>query len=263
MSFLLEYACISNTGKCRSNNQDNFFCVDTFLYSDNNGTKEIIHDTIDVNTRRAFCVFDGMGGEYNGEMASYLASKRASDYFTSDKSFRNTINDLLAFCNTANNDICKYAKDNSIPSMGTTGAILLFDKNGINLCNIGDSKIYRFSKGGLEQLSEDHLGIAAYGLKPPLSQNLGIPEDELIIEPYTASGCYNVGDKYLICSDGLTDMVANDVIADILKSESTAKAAKALVDEALNNGGKDNITLIVIEIQKSKSFIKRLFGKRG
>lgn len=263
MSFLLEYACVSHTGKCRSNNQDNFFCIDTYLNSDNNGSKEIIHDTVNVNAHRAFCVFDGMGGEYNGEMAAYLASKRASDYFASDKFSQNTIKDLLAFCNTANKDICKYAKDNSIPSMGTTAAILLFDKIGINLCNIGDSKIFRLSKGGLEQLSEDHLGIAAYGLKPPLSQNLGIPEDELIIEPYTASGYYNVGDKYLICSDGLTDMVANDVIADILGSESASKAAKVLADEALNNGGKDNITLIVIEILKSKSFIKRLFGKRG
>ncbi len=261
MSFLLEYACVSHTGKCRSNNQDNFFCVDAYLNSDNIGTKEIIHNTIDVNARRAFCVFDGMGGEYKGEIAAFLASKRASDFNVPNISSQDSVKDLLGFCKRANNDICKYAKDNNIPSMGTTAAILLFDKRGIYLCNIGDSKIFRFSNGGLEQLSEDHLGIAAYGLKPPLSQNLGIPEDELIIEPYTASGYYNVSDKYLICSDGLTDMVTKEVIADVLRSKSAEEAAKALLEEALKNGGKDNITLIVVEIHRSKSFIRRLFGR--
>ena len=72
--------------------------------------------------------------------------------------------------------------------MGTTAAILAFTGNGVTLCNIGDSKIFRFCDGELEQISKDHVTVAAYGVKPPLSQNLGISPTELIIDPYLAQG---------------------------------------------------------------------------
>ena len=186
-----------------------------------------------------------MGGECHGEIASYLASKRAASLDTYSD---NPIEDLLRLCKDANDDICRYALENQIPSMGTTAAILLFDKRRIHLCNIGDSKIFRCSEDGLEQISEDHLGVAAFGLKPPLSQNLGIPESELVIAPYTTSGYYNVGDKYLICSDGLTDMVPPETIRRILHNNPPNRAVEALTEEALKNGGKDNITIVVVEI---------------
>ena len=67
--------------------------------------------------------------------------------------------------------------------MGTTAAILVFGKREIGLCNIGDSKIFRFAQNRLEQISVDHYAVGVYGRKPPLSQNLGIPEKELLIDP--------------------------------------------------------------------------------
>lgn len=258
MVYLLEYACTSNIGKCRMNNEDNFTCMGTYLESDNTGTQELLSSKTDTSVFRLFGVFDGMGGEYHGEIASYLASKRAASF---KECSDNPIEDLINLCKDANEDICKYASENEIPSMGTTAAILLFDKKRIYLCNIGDSRIYRYSEDGLEQISEDHLGVAAFGIKPPLSQNLGIPEDELVIEPYTTSGYYNTGDKYLICSDGLTDMVTPEEVKTILHKNSPSKAASILTDEALKNGGKDNITVIVIEIQRSNGFWKNLFRK--
>ncbi len=258
MKYLLEYACISHIGKCRSNNQDNFSCTGSFMECENVGTSEPICSRTDTATPRLFAVFDGMGGEYQGEVASYIASRKAAglNVFTEKPP-----EDILSLCKNINVEICQYADRNGIPSMGTTAAILLFDKRRIHLCNIGDSKIFRWSKDGLEQLSEDHLGIAAFGAKPPLSQNLGIPETELIIAPYTVSGYYNIGDKYLICSDGLTDMVSLETIKTVLCDNSPCAAAFMLTEEALNNGGKDNITLIVIEIQRQKFSWKELFGK--
>lgn len=258
VSYLLEYACISHIGKCRANNQDNFVCMNIGLESNNRGTKETVCNQVFVKSPCVFGVFDGMGGEYNGEIAAYLASKRA---ITFDFSSERPIDNLLDFCKSANEDICRYTEENQIPFAGTTAAVLLFDKKRIHLCNIGDSKIYRYSENILVQLSEDHLGVAAFGLKPPLTQNLGIPESELIISPYTASMSYHTGDKYLICSDGLSDMVPTDTIANILKNASPFEAAEHLTIEALNHGGKDNITLIVIEIQCAKKPLSWFLGK--
>ena len=137
--------------------------------------------------------------------------------------------------------------------MGTTAAILKFAKDRIYLCNIGDSKIFRFSKGTLQQLSFDHVCPSESQEKPPLSQNLGIPESETVISPYIATADYQVGDLYLICSDGLTDMVTLSEIEDLFISEKE-HAAEPLLRLALENGGRDNITLILLHVKKKKLF---------
>ena len=186
-----------------------------------------------------------MGGEECGEVAAYIAAKGAAALQASD----NAAVSLFEFCRKANQDICDYAALHNIASMGTTAAMLAFTGEEIALCNIGDSKIFRFYNGMLEQISKDHTAASPYGIKPPLLQNLGIPPDELIIEPYLAHGTYNVGDVYLLCSDGLTDMVPEDEIAPLLAANPAEKAASLLFEKALANGGKDNITLILCKIE--------------
>ena len=191
-----------------------------------------------------FGVFDGMGGEEQGEMASLIAAKDASKI----QFGKDITQDLKKYCMTANESICQYADDNMIFSMGTTAAILVFAKKEIVLCNIGDSKVFRISDKKIEQISFDHVAISVFGKKPPLSQNLGIPPDELKIEPYLSTGKYHDGDLYLICSDGLTDMVETDTIAQIATNKPFEDAAKSLLETALKNGGKDNITLVLIKV---------------
>lgn len=137
-----------------------------------------------------------------------------------------------------------------------------FAKNKIGICNIGDSKIFQLTKGDIQQISYDHIGASAFGVKPPLTQNLGIPENEMIISPYIATGAYLNGDKYLICSDGLTDMVDIESIKRIMCDNTNAIAAKMLLDEALKKGGKDNITFILISIEKSKRLFMKKKGKK-
>ena len=204
-----------------------------------------------------FGVFDGMGGEECGEIASFLAAKKAEEF----KPGEDLTADLRKYCSDANGSICRYAEDHSVFSMGTTAAILAFDEKEIMLCNIGDSKIFRLSDGKMDQISYDHVAISAFGTKPPLSQNLGIPPEEMIISPYFSKGTYHDGDVYLICSDGLTDMVKNDVIAQIVFDNPLDKAIELLVSTALENGGKDNVTAILLRIDRKTCAFKRLFRR--
>jgi protein phosphatase len=262
MAYNIAYFYTSNTGKCRKMNQDNFFCDGHFLHYENDGTDGICTGEIPVEKNPVFCVFDGMGGEECGEIAAYLATEQVKQHsFDGDME-----TDFRDFCADANRSICERIQQEGITSMGTTAAMLRFAKTGYGLCNIGDSKIFLLSDGLLTQLSYDHVGLAPFGRKPPLLQNLGIPEDELQIDTYVALGDYREADIYLICSDGLTDMVSEDRIQQILTENPGEQAAQLLLDEALDNGGRDNVTFILLYITKKerKRFWKevRLWRKR-
>lgn len=212
--------------------------------------------TIYSNKPTLVGIFDGMGGEECGEIASLIAAKCAAETVIEN----NSIDSLVNYCKNANERICEYAKKNSIWSMGTTAALLAFANTEISLCNIGDSKIFQFIDGKFEQISMDHNISVAPGLKPQLSQNLGIPTSEMIIEPYIAHGEYNDGDVYLICSDGLTDMVTIDEIIDVLKETRFEESVNKLLELALLKGGKDNITIILCKVlreRRSSKIIER------
>lgn len=254
MHYKIHYSCLSHIGNVRSINQDNFICDGRYMDMSDTGFQFPMSGTKMSDDMPVFGIFDGMGGEECGEIASYIASKNASDI----KIGKDVMEDLSQFCHKANHDICEYAALNDVSAMGTTAAILVFTDKGVSLCNIGDSKIFRLCDKSIEQISKDHVSVSAYGVKPPLSQNLGIPPNELIIDPYFARGAYNDGDVYLICSDGLTDMVSVDEMAEMLISKPIEEAASLLLDKALANGGKDNTTIILCKIERqSGCFFKR------
>ena len=260
MSWNIRYVCLSHTGRIRKNNEDNFICLSRYMEYDNKGTEAPVEGRFLPDSPRLLGVFDGMGGEELGEMASFLAAETAAG-----TSFEGDPEEaLVGFCRYANRRICQYADRNNISSMGTTAAVLLFRPDGVRVCNVGDSRIYLDSGKKLIQLSEDHVIPMEGRKKPPLSQNLGIPEDELLIEPYIAFRKYRSGDVYLVCSDGLTDMVPEEEIGRILRTGSLTDAAAALRDRALENGGRDNVTVLLCRIEKKKgallTFLGRLFG---
>ncbi len=249
MSNKIEYYYTCHIGKCRKLNQDNFFCDVDYLSYENNGTEEFKKGNKKVVSPSVFAVLDGMGGEEKGEMAAYIGAKTLSSFeFKKDIS-----SSCIEYCKIANNEICKYAEENNICSMGSTVAMLVFSKKQITMCNVGDSKVFLFSDKKLEQISFDHVAVSSFGRKPPLSQNLGIPEKEILISPYISVGKYNKGDAYLICSDGLTDMVSVSEIEQILLKNKREKAIKALLEKALENGGRDNITIVLIYVKKGFS----------
>ncbi len=250
MYYEINFSAVSNIGNVRKVNQDNLICNGQYIDLENKDADFRNSGTVNSKKTTLFGIFDGMGGEECGEVASFIATTEALNF----KFGKDGVADLLKLCHNANTKICEYTKENQLSSMGTTAAMLLFDKYEITLCNIGDSKIFRLSQNDFKQISTDHVVVSVFGRKPPLSQNLGVPPEELIIEPYVSKGDYQDGDKYLICSDGLTDMVTSDEIETAIKENTLEEAVKILLEKSLENGGKDNITIILLQINKKNFF---------
>jgi len=252
MNYCIEYAVLCNKGIVRAKNQDNFWCMGNFLESENEGLQEPCWGKVETADFPAFAIFDGMGGELQGEVAAHLAAHSFHEFYEN-----NPKSDLKVFlsgaCSAMNDAICSYAKSQLFGSTGSTAAILLFGKNDIYICNVGDSRVYQFNNKKLIQISLDHSETNIASGKPPLTQNLGIPATEFIISPYVAKGLYEIGDKYLICSDGLTDMVSEGEIAEIMSThKNLTECTEILLQKALDYGGRDNITIIICEIRKQK-----------
>ncbi len=248
MGTKIAYACVCHVGRIRKMNQDNYTCERMYRY--NGKDTKVYPLTGEVSARKCsvFGVFDGLGGEQRGEESSFLAAKRASH--TEWKG--NLKTQLYDFCIAANEEICDFAKKEQLQSTGTTVAMLAFQGDRLYVCNLGDSRIFRISGQSIEQISKDHVAPCAHGRKPPLSQCLGIPKEEFVIEPYIVKLRCKVGERYLICSDGVTDMLSEPEIQAIAVEKSVKKASRKMLKQALAKGGRDNTTLILLEIKKDK-----------
>jgi len=252
MSYYIDYTGITYIGNIRKVNQDSIVCNNKYIIEPNDCHETSGH--ISNKQTSVFAVFDGMGGLSCGEIASAIAAKNIEEI-----EFQNHIlNKLKYYCQKTNEDICNFSIQNNIGSIGTTAAILAFSKRGIFLCNIGDSKIFRIAHGIMEQISKDHVTKSLWSNQKLLTQNLGISKEEMIIAPYLAEGNYQKGDIYLICSDGLTDMTSEKKIRDIILNVPFEYACKELLNEALDLGGKDNISIILCKVEKRNIFS---FGK--
>ncbi len=246
LKYRLHYSCISHIGHCRHMNQDNFICNRRYMGDGQGPITFPLTGSVKAGGSSLFGIFDGLGGEDCGEIASLLAARQAAAVSVG----RKPVKALLDFCEKANKTICQYAFENKLSSMGTTAALLAFARHEVVLCNIGDSRIFHFTNSRLRQISEDHVAVAPYGVKPPLSQNLGIPPSKLELAPYAARGEYRDEDLYLLCSDGLTDMLLPEEIERILMESPFEAVSKKLLDTALEHGGRDNITMIVCKVEK-------------
>lgn len=155
---------------------------------------------------------------------------------------------ILSLIRTSHHAICNYVLDHELSLMGTTAAMVVFAGDEAVICNVGDSKIFRFQNNTLKQISHDHVGKPKEGKKPPLTQCLGMPGEKNII-PHIVREDLAENTSYLICSDGLTDMVSYEAIESHLNYDSIADVAGKLMEEALVNGGRDNITLILCRVE--------------
>lgn len=139
-------------------------------------------------------------------------------------------------------------------------ALLSFSEKAIYACNLGDSRIYRHFQGKFQQISTDHvIGGKMLG-KAPLTQYLGFQEENMALEPSIVEIGYQPGNSYLICSDGVTDMLSDQELQKILGGTETAeeKVGKIL-EQALERGGRDNVTLVLAQISgyEEKNILKR------
>ena len=264
MAYQIEYAYTCHIGKIRNNNEDNFWCCGDSLEAQNQGMSHIRSGYMKQSEYPLLAVFDGMGGESCGEMAAFLAAEACGEHFkTAKDGIRNDPEEFLnEICESMNQAICDYGRTNKINSMGTTAALLAFAEDAVYSCNLGDSRIYKSDREKFYQISQDHvLGRSLFG-KGPLTQYLGMEEENLQLEPSISRQEIKIGDRFLLCSDGITDMLSDGEIADILSRDiPVAKTVEILVDRALKKGGRDNITVVLCEImEQPRNMFRRVLN---
>ncbi|MGN1141076.1 MAG: PP2C family protein-serine/threonine phosphatase [Oliverpabstia sp.] len=253
----LQAACGCNQGKKRNNNEDNFYFNGSYMGSDNHGLTELECTEISLSGDSFFCVYDGMGGGDFGEVASYTAAKTTKEFLN----IKTNVNpcditpSLEAMCEVVNKAVFEAGVKLGSSNMGSTLVGVYFHAGQAWVCNLGDSRCYLLRGGKMRQISEDHTdedfmkenGIT--GRKPYLTQYLGIDPEEMEIVPFVKSYYLDSGDRFLICSDGVTDMVDEQKICNLLAVfDHPDDCVRAVIREALDGGGKDNITAIVLDI---------------
>ena len=271
MAYQIECAYTCHMGNVRANNEDNFWCFGESLPMNNEGTKGICSKIISGSRVPAMAVFDGMGGESCGEVAAFLASEEFGKFYNTNKRMLRDIPEefIDGICKKMNQAVCSYGTDNHIQSMGSTMAMVLFAPESMFACNLGDSRIYLWGENKLRQISTDHvLGRSMVG-KAPLTQHLGLPEDLQMLEPSVAEIEHKEGYKYLLCSDGVTDMLSDREIEEILSGGlGLSEMVDTLLQTALDKGGRDNVTIVLCEVQKLdtvrmvKTWMKNLKDKK-
>ena len=159
MTYHIDYAYTCHAGKVRPNNEDNFWCCGEHLPVSNHGTEEIRTGIRLRESLPVMAVFDGMGGESQGEMAAWLASDSLEHFYRENKGMLRKAPELFLTeaCKNMNQAVCDYGREQRISAMGTTMAMIAFGKKEAYICNLGDSRIYRFSKGNFSQISRDHV----------------------------------------------------------------------------------------------------------
>ena len=247
--------CTSVSGKVRSNNEDNLFVNGTILPENHDDLSEFICNKQEDCKANLLAVLDGVGGAYYGEKASYEAAREIQMTFQNGDMGSGSIETfLLELCKSMNEKVCQLQEE-YMASMGTTVSVLLFENGMVTVCNLGDSPIFLIRDGHISRIHQEHtnrrfLEKQKISRKPELTQCLGIPEEEMTICPYIQSQKLQDHDWYLICSDGLTDMVSDEEILTVIRSEKKHREkVEILVDKAMENGGRDNITVILVNVR--------------
>ena len=243
----LSYAARTDVGMIRSGNEDNF--------------------AVDANVARGiFIVADGMGGHAAGEVASEMAVqivlrelKDVTD--VTDGSVTKVLGEALKLANRAIHDRTITEVDKQ--GMGTTASVLVLADSRYLIGQVGDSRVYLLRDGSLKQVTKDHSYVQEQvdlgNLTP--EQARYHPYSNVItrcvgaspeVEPDLYAGEARTGDVFLVASDGLTGMVDDRRLAQLLMSRAEPeRKVQALISEANGRGGLDNITAIVVHIDET------------
>ncbi len=244
---------ISDVGKRRERNEDSF----------------LINDDLQL-----LIVADGMGGHLGGEYASKLAVNTVSETIKDmdadpDMTLQEGVHirpgDYAGYLRYAiqlasQNIYEKAMSDSTLRGMGTTTVAMLFRNNKVYIANVGDSRAYRIRQDDIQQITKDHslvgeqirAGIIseddarAHRLKNIITRSVGFQEE---VDTDVDIRVVRVGDRFLMCSDGLSNLVADPEICEVLKNNNIENASKHLVDIANERGGDDNITIVVAEVE--------------
>ncbi len=214
-------------------------------------------DTYGVsNDMNLWLVADGMGGHDHGELASAMARDSVLYFLNNNESLKDSIL-------KANQSIIdsSYERGGDLP-MGTTIVLLQIKNNKYHAAWVGDSRIYKYSNNQLKPISTDHSYVQelvdqnlitleqarTHPHRNVVTQALGVT-DNSEIKVSLKDGDVAIGDKFLLCSDGLSEEVEDNKIEEILaKNIHPQEIADQLTIAALKSGGSDNITVLVIEV---------------
>ena len=240
----------TNIGNVRPKNEDNFVLKEIW------GGSHLI----------AVCV-DGVGGNGGGDVAANLACKCITDYFNDLNIQTDCLESLISAVRFANNTICSehYIPYLSQMSCVLTAAILNLENGQMGVCHVGDTRLYMLKDCVLTKVTSDHSIVG------PLEESGQITEGEAMVHPSRNIITRSIGKEMLydgsefiqrhtlhlepctllLCSDGLYDMVHSSQMKRILQEPIPAdERVEKLIDAALEAGGKDNVTVIVIDLMK-------------
>jgi serine/threonine protein phosphatase PrpC len=237
----IEYGARSDQGRVRSSNED--YCIAN-------------------PDSRLFLVADGMGGHAAGEIASQIAASTVEQVVSDNNSGLSVEDRLRLAVQRANERVYEAQRLNpEYRGMGSTLTALTFDNGCYYLAQVGDSRAYLFREQALVQLTRDHslvwpLYESGILSKDEISRH---PQKNLItrsigthpkVEPDIQSGAAFAGDTYLLCSDGLTDVLLDSDIEKILSSGGKDPSAliELLINAANAGGGPDNVTTVVVRL---------------
>jgi protein phosphatase len=203
-----------------------------------------------------YAIFDGMGGESAGEMASFISAESFKKHYNPAMISVDGIKKILC---DINQEVVMTAAEQRYNQIGSTAVILYMVKNKFIIADLGDSPCYLFRSNQLQRITVPHTNEKYLLMqnikrrKPALTQFLGIATEDMILEPFAAEGTLRTGDVFLMCSDGLTDMVTQDEIINVLmQMQKPEDGMRSLLEKALKNGGRDNITIIICMIKKKR-----------
>lgn len=234
----------SETGLVRKDNQDSLF-VD--------------------KAKTVFCVADGMGGGSEGATASRFVCEEVAKAVGGAQDLAGRIRAVDAAIAAATARIRAYAAERNFQQMGSTAAVLLVDpvdKRRAAICHVGDSRIYRVRRGCAEPLTKDHtiggqLGELTTGIQSAGFKSRANPLAHVLTRAIGGADRVSAdwrridltaGDRFLICSDGVHDVVADSLIGEILTVERDLGAAsKRIADVVVRNGAPDNYTYVIVE----------------
>ena len=255
----INYAAKSDVGMKRDNNEDNLL-----VFPEQN----------------VFAVFDGMGGHAAGEVASSIAANEVREFFDftgkdedatwpfkGDRERTYDENRAVTAIKLANARIIEQSEqDGAKKNMGTTAVMVHFiERNGSGakalVAHVGDSRVYLFRSGQLQRITIDHSLVEEYLRLGKITQEeaKSFPQKNIILRALGQQKIIDVeinafqpqpGDLFLLCSDGLSGMVSDEMMQAILQKTSNLDvAAKKLIDTANANGGIDNVTVILAQFQ--------------
>ncbi len=235
MTLALRYAARSDRGLVRANNEDSVYAG-----------------------ARLLALADGMGGHAAGEVASQLVVA-ALAHLDDDEPGGDLLSKLDKAVHQGNSAIAREVEENpDLEGMGTTLTAILFAGDRLGLVHIGDSRGYLLRDGELAQITKDDTFVQTLVDEGRITaeEAHSHPQRSLImraltgheVEPTLIMREARIGDRYLLCSDGLSDPVSQETILDALKIADVGESADRLIELALRGGGPDNVTVVVADV---------------